>query len=213
VTVTNTPLPVSGSVTVANGTVGIDPANNAVSGTVGIDPLHNHVTATIDNFPNPVPVTGGVNVNNLPSIQPVSGSVNIGNFPATQSVNGTVAATQSGPWTVKVQSPTPFYTSCTSFVPDCHVNVQSNAVIDSVSFDYTAVLGVLVTACEVLDFTSGAQVFVPATQESTPNQVDFVGNSPAHLSVSAGDSLIGKCGTNGGDTLNTAWTFSGDTTS
>jgi hypothetical protein len=110
------PVPVSGNVNVASGTVGIDPAHNAVSGTVnvgnlpptqsvsgtvGIDPAHNQVA--VSNFPNPMPVSGNVNVGNLPAVQTVngtvgidpannavSGTVNVGNLPAVQTVNGTV---------------------------------------------------------------------------------------------------------------------------
>ncbi len=63
VTVTNTPLPVTGTV------------NANVTGNVGITG------------------TPSVDVKNFPTTQPVSGTVNIGNFPASNSVTGSVNIT------------------------------------------------------------------------------------------------------------------------
>lgn len=78
-----TPVPVSGSVT-ASGTV------------------------AVSNFPATQPVSGTVAVSNFPATQPVSGTVTAtgpltdGQLRATPvPVSGTLAATQSGTWTVQ----------------------------------------------------------------------------------------------------------------
>jgi len=109
---TGNPIPVSGSITVSN-----LPATQPVSGSV-----------SVSNFPATQPVSGSITVSNFPVTQPVSGSISVSNFPATQTVNGTVnigtipeveikndtgnpvpvngtvAATQSGSWTVEVNN-------------------------------------------------------------------------------------------------------------
>lgn len=98
------------------------------------------------------PISGTVNVGNFPATQPISGSVNIGNFPAVQpasqsgtwyvqainststvnspnasnflaTVSGTVAATQSGDWTVKQSNASNFLATVAGTV----TAVQSNA--------------------------------------------------------------------------------------
>lgn len=109
------PIPVSGSVTVAN-----LPATQAVSGSVAVSnlpatqPVSGSVAVTgnvevVNDVGNPLPVSGAVTVSNFPGTQPVSGSVSVSNLPATQPVSGTVAvsnlaATQTVAGTVAVSN-------------------------------------------------------------------------------------------------------------
>jgi hypothetical protein len=62
------------------------------------------VPVSVSNFPATQPVSGSVAVSNFPATQPVSGAVSVSNFPSTQPVSGTIAATQSGTWTLSVSN-------------------------------------------------------------------------------------------------------------
>jgi hypothetical protein len=88
-------IPISGSVTATNASIGATGAATPASatligGTDGANLQAAHISAA-----------GLVSVDGSGVTQPVSGTVAVSNFPATQPVSGTVAATQSGTWTVQ----------------------------------------------------------------------------------------------------------------
>lgn len=143
------------------------------------------------------------------SAWPVTGLLGISNFPATQQVAGTV----------KVSTPTPYYSSCATTSVSCTTSATtSDVVIDNVS---TYILGQTGDeyVCQFSDASTGNQVYVPLTASPTPTVAlgsfptdTYVGNSSAHLLVKSGDSIEGSCSSPlSGTTLNEMhWTFSGE---
>ena len=105
--ITPSPLPVSGSVSVANlpatqpvsGNVAVTnlPVTQPVSGSVAVTNFPATQPVTVSNFPATQAVTGSMTVSNFPATQPVSGTVAVSNFPATQAVTGTVTVNDSIP--------------------------------------------------------------------------------------------------------------------
>lgn len=104
-----TAIPITGSITATNPSVGatgaaVPASATFIGGTDGTNLRAAHVSAaglvSVDGSGATQPVSGTVAVSNFPATQPVSGTVAVSNFPATQPVSGTVAATQSGTWNI-----------------------------------------------------------------------------------------------------------------
>lgn len=113
-----TAIPISGSITATNPSVGTTGATTPTSATlVGAANGGNLVALAADSSSRLVVAgagTAGSAAGGVVTVQgsasgtavPVSGTVAVNNFPATQPVSGTVTATQSGTWTVGVSAGT-----------------------------------------------------------------------------------------------------------
>src|SRR5665213_961087 len=95
------PISSTGDALDITGTVSIS-GTVPISGSISVSnfPASQVVTLASTTITGSVAVTGTF----FQATQPVSGTVAVSNFPATQPVSGTIAATQSGTWTVGISA-------------------------------------------------------------------------------------------------------------
>jgi hypothetical protein len=140
------------------------------------------------------------------SAWPVTGIVSVANLPTTQQVAGTV----------KVATPTPYFSTCFA-APDldaasCTTSATtSDVVVENVSVTVTDISGHQ-QRCAVSDSTTGDFEYVPLiaspgnTVDPSNHDWEGVGNSVVHMIVKNGDSITGSCDP---PSLGARWTFSG----
>lgn len=142
---------------------------------------------------------------------PVTGTVNVGNFPSSTNVSGTVAATQRGPWTVTVTSPSPYSDSCSDASNGaCQASATTApVVIKNASILLNLPTGTPVQYCAV-SFGNGSHfVYIPMTKQGTTGAEDlYAGNSQLDMAVPAGSAPYAYCP--GGGVMGIGASFDGE---
>jgi hypothetical protein len=126
---------------------------------------------------------------------PVAGTVDVRNFPSSTNVSGTVAATQSGPWTVTVTPPPPYSDACSDTSNECHASATTApVVIKDASIRLQVPTGTVVLSCAVDPGNETHSVFIPMTEQGTTSGKDFyVGNSQLDMAVPDGSAPTAYC--------------------
>ena len=163
------------------------------------------------------PVSGTVTVGSLPALPAGAnaiGSVTVSNFPGTQTVSGTVAATQSGTWSVAGQATTSAPTYTTGTANPLSLNLSGGLRVDGSGVTQPVSGTVAVSTLPALPtgantIGSIANTSFIATQATAANlNATVVGTGTFAVQVSSalptGSNSIGQVTANAGTNLNTS---------